>query len=297
LISHISGLPTFEFCKLAIIEYLIMKRPTYYFFVALINCIALLQCVPAYANVLFSDSFESGTLNGPFWLGSDSTSVSVSTDRASSGAYSAKFTFAGSSSLDADAFAELRFSLGKVYPELWVKYKMYIPSNYKHRNANGSDNNKMIRLWGISYNDWEKVGACTWPNSAYSLLQGDWDWPKKGLIGPYGEEYANFIDANDLGKWVEVIVHAKAATATQKGTLQFWKNGTLIINNLGTVDNYYEGGAHGYRYGYLLGWANSGFTQTTYIYIDDVVFGTQKSDISGGTVTPLNPPTSLRVVQ
>lgn len=120
----------------------------------------LLSCMPLWSVEIGRDGFESGSIAGPLWIGT--TSVSASADRAHAGSYAARFRFAGNTALDADAFSELRFDLGAVYPELWVRYRLYIPDNYIHRDATGSDNNKFIRLWGSTYDDLEKVGASLW---------------------------------------------------------------------------------------------------------------------------------------
>ena len=227
-----------------------------------------------------SDGFERGALAGPLW--GSATSVTVSTDRAHAGSRSAKFHFGGNASLDADAWSELRFDLGAVYPELWLRYRLHIPANFVHRDANSSDNNKFIRLWGSTYSDLEKVGASTWlnaPADGYSALIVDWNSNGDG-IGPKGTVCGQFIAAADRGTWMDVMIHAKAATATARGTFQVWKNGSLAIDGAGTVDNFTAGEAHGYRYGYLLGWANSGFAQDTDFAIDDVVFGTTQADVA-----------------
>lgn len=242
--------------------------------------LALAASSPLAAAEIARDGFESGTLGGTLW--GDATSVTVSADRAHTGSRSAKFHFAGDPSLDADAWSELRFDLGAVYPDLWLRYRLFIPANFTHRDATGSDNNKFIRLWGSTYDDLEKVGASTWldsPADGHSSLIVDWNSHGDG-IGPKGSVRERFIAAADRGTWMDVMIHATAATATTRGTFQVWKNGTLAIDGTGTVDNYTAGGAHGYRYGYLLGWANSGFTQDTDLFIDDVVFGTTQADVA-----------------
>lgn len=249
------------------------------FHLPVVALIAGLAVAPLAAVEIAHDDFESGTLSPSLW--GDATQVSVSTVRAHQGSRSVKFHFVGDSDLTADAWAELRFDLGAVYPELWVRYQLYIPNNYTHRDAISSDNNKFIRLWGMTYNDYEKVGACTWlnePANGYSELIADWNYHGDG-VGPKGVAKQQFIAASDRGQWIDTMVHVKAATATTFGTIQFWKNGVLVIDGTATMDNYTTGEAHGYRYGYLLGWANSGFTQDTDLFIDDVVFGTTQADV------------------
>src|SRR6056297_1022160 len=81
--------------------------------------------VPASADDLFFDSFESGDLNtsqnGFEWGGDGSTgNVTVSTERAYSGQHSLRFLFRGKPA-GQDSTAEQRFSLGGEFTELWVQ--------------------------------------------------------------------------------------------------------------------------------------------------------------------------------
>lgn len=252
----------------------------------------------ARADVIFKDDFETGDLthtsSGAKW--GSKTNVSVSGAQARTGNYAAQFVFAGNTSLaaNADAFAELRFDLGRTTEELWIQFSMYVPTNYQHRNAESSDNNKLFRLWGADYSDAEKIGFSTWPTvDGYSTARADWSRDNGGL-GPKGALCDAFITASDLGKWMTIRIHLDAATETQGGTLQLWKNGALVINNDGTVDSYWASNIHAYRYGYLLGWSNSGFTQTTNMYIDDVVFATTEADLEGGANPPSPPHLELK---
>lgn len=265
----------------------------------LLGCVLSLQALSSHATVLFKDDFESNsfstTLSGAKWL--DRSSVTVSPSVAKSGKYSAQFHFAGNSSLaeSADAWSELRFDLGKQNKELWIKYDLYIPSNYAHRNASGTNNNKFIRLWGNNYDEKGKVGLSLWPNKGYSSLQGDWD--EGPGIGPNGNASSNFITASDLGKWMTVKIYVKSPTSSSApGTMKVWKNGTLVIDDTNQLKNYFSGEANAIRYGYLLGWSNSGFTQNTDLYIDNVIFGTQESDVADQAGSAPKPPV-LKVTQ
>jgi len=241
---------------------------------------------PISAEVIFTDDFSSGDLSKS--LGSASwghaTRVDVSGAQNIVGPSSAaRFTFEGSSDLSRDAMSELRFDLGKIYQEVWIQYYLYVPSNYYHRDASGSDNNKMLRIWGQNYSDGEKVGLSTWPESSgASRVMADWSLRGQS-IGQKGDRYSSFISSSDRGKWMKIRVQVSAARSTgDYGTIRVWKNDELVINNYQTVDNYHSGEPHGYRYGYLLGWSNSGFNETTLMYIDGVTFATSVNDLDGG---------------
>ncbi len=222
-------------------------------------------------KIIFDDDFSSGDLlhtNGDArW-----TSKKEITVVENAGNFAANFRYVGSSDLSADAFAELRFDLGAVYPELWLQYDLYIPAHYYHRDAESSDNNKMLRIWHTEYGDEEKVGFSAWQNgNGFSTATADWRKIGQG-IGPKGDRVDDFISSDDLGKWMSLKVYAKAATANTPGTFKLWKNGELVMNNVDLLENYAADEKHGYRKGYLLGWSNSGFNEETHLLIDNVVF-------------------------
>lgn len=240
------------------------------------------------AEVLFSDGFESGDFshkeNGGSWNSIEK--VSVSTTQVRSGKYAAKFHFAGNTDLSADAWSELRFDVGKLTTEFWMQYDLYIPSNYKHRNPSGPANDKFFRLWGNDYNDTEKVGASTFPNGGYSSLSGEWDDKVLGLTNgggmtAYPPQTSVAITSTDVGKWVTYKIYVKAATSSTTGTLKIWKNNTLILDATNKVNDYTSGEPHAYRYGYILGWSNSGYDQDTDFYLDNVTMATKESDLGG----------------
>ncbi len=228
------------------------------------------------SDMVFCDDFETGDLShtdGDARWG-NAVRVTVVNDRALSGTQAAQFRYEGNASLaaNADAFAELRFDLGAAHPELWTSFELFIPDNYVHRDADSSDNNKLFRLWGDVYGDKEKVGFSMWPTDGLSGTRGDWNVLTG--TGPKGEGYSDFVAAEDLGKWMSLVIHTRAATPSTLGTLELWKNGELIISNVDALDNYTDGETLAYQRGYLLGWSNSGFTEDTFLYIDNVLVRT-----------------------
>ncbi len=260
---------------------------------------------PAGASLAFQDGFESGTVaasqGGYGWLGYRAASgegVSVSRDVARSGGYSMKFTYAGNTNLCADGSAEQRFTLGENLPEVWMEYYVYLPSGtdgkgakFVHRrpvcaaesDPNGTvSNNKFFALWGTSYDvragsggvkvaaEYRRTSKAgegdsylygTWCTD--TLLCSDWGHPG-GLWDPA------FTDAL-RGRWVQVRIHAKVADskAAANGMLQMWFDGALRVNMQGLDLAPNAGGDRWFRNGYLMGWANSGFDQTTALYVDD----------------------------
>lgn len=246
------------------------------------------------ATIIFQDDFETGGLAkvltsvlGTAKWGTKTSVAVVSTTLARSGNNAAKFSYGN--------WAELRFDLGKLHPEVWMQMDLYIPSNYVHNSGGDGPNNKLFRLWGNTYDDIEKVGYSNWRNSSnYSNLITDWNLGGAG-IGPKGNGTPNFIGPADLGKWMRIKIQVKAATATSYGTMKLWKNGVLLLDDTNKVNNYTAGESHAYRYGYLLGWANSAFVQATDLYIDDVIFATSESELGGVEIPLPKPPTSVTV--
>jgi len=253
----------------------------------------------------FQDGFEAGAPSaaqgGYGWTGYRSASgegVSVSRDVARSGGYSMKFTYAGSADLCDDGWAEQRFTLGENLAEVWLEYYIYLPSGADGKGAkfvnrrpvcaqendpNGTgSNNKFFALWATNYDvraapggvkvlfEYQRtsVGADgdsqlygMWCNDV--KLCSNWGW-EKGRWDPA------FTDAM-RGRWVQVRIHGKVADskAASNGMLQLWVDGALRIDmqNLDLAPE--AGGERWFRNGYLMGWANSGFDQTTSMYVDD----------------------------
>jgi hypothetical protein len=222
----------------------------------------------------FTDGFESGDLtrteNGASWAGSTNTSVQAS--RGNPG-HALQYAFSTSAATN----AEQRFDLGALYTELTITFDLYIPNGleawggaaYSHQNTAPS-NHKFFRLWGATYDDQEKIGASLFYEAGYSELGPEWN--TGGGIGQKLPHGYGFITAADKGTWIAVKIYIKAATASSLGDMRIYKNGTLWVDATGTMDSYETGELHAYRYGYLLGAANGGFTGTTYMMIDNVKF-------------------------
>ncbi len=241
-----------------------------------------------------------------------------------------------------EADAEQRFTFTNLgaaptvsHKELWIRYKLWVPTNYYHRANGGHNNNKFVYLWSGDYNSSDgKNGYGTSPNitafettptaNGSSQLQSYACYPgSPGSTGGHRFDPKDFSNTNytgapalaidvttDLGKWIDFIVHVKASTANNSGAypsnyvgngvLELWKNGTKIWSQQ-NVGNYYYGTTHpqysGFQTGYLLGYANSGFNQHTYMYIDGMTVGTTSADVGLGTTisSPPAPPASLIV--
>lgn len=235
-------------------------------------------------ELIFFDDFESGdrshSENGVAWTSTNTggpDEVSVTDARAASGSHSLRFHFGGDSSLSDDAFAEQRFTLGELRADLWVGFRIYLPdgsepgeNRYVHRDAAGSDNNKLLRLWAPTY-DGFKWGASFWPSAdGLSTLVGDRSASCGAGIGPFGGSEWTLTDA-DLGRWMLWEIHIHGDDGSGNATYELWVDGVLVAADTSAI-----GGApcapNAFIDGYLMGWSNSGFDRDTRVYIDDVAF-------------------------
>lgn len=233
------------------------------------------------AQIIFQDDFESGDLskrqNNFSWASSRATTVS--SDRAKSGSRSLKFTFEAVPS-GQDSFSEQRFELGGNYPELWVRYDLFVPSNYFHRNDPPSANNKgFLYLWSGDYGrpDGPGMGPNFWPNSDGTSFASHYVWGP-GLDKHYNHQMPKAIEAADRGKWIRIVAHYKyASSANNDGVAEIWKTRDGVTEKILNIQNgaWYIPGQPGFNRGYLLGWANSGFAEETTFYIDNITFSTR----------------------
>ena len=255
----------------------------------------------------FQDNFDKGTrtnANGFVWR--DATAVIVSDSNKFSGTHSLRFNF-GARPVGKDSWAEQRFNMGRYLNEVWIEYMLFVPENFKHRNDPSSDNNKFIMLWRDKYSD--AVGGTqqlgmeydpTVPAGVEGLTSAirpmgrpsPIDTATKMLIttlrefragnrGPDGNRIQPIVAIGPnrpiaTGKWTRIRFHFKLSSARLKndGVYQMWANDSLLVNaqnqafwNTKTIPT-----DASFRKGYLLGWANSGFTERTLMYIDDVKF-------------------------
>ena len=88
-----------------------------------------------------------------------------------------------------------------------------------------------------------------------------------------------FVDDRTRGRWMHFQFHARLGTGPEAldGLMEIWVDGvktTAVDRKTGQpgLDLFNSKGMNYFNQGYLLGWANSGFDEDTYIFIDDVRF-------------------------
>ncbi|HEX9894285.1 MAG TPA: heparin lyase I family protein, partial [Gemmatimonadales bacterium] len=255
----------------------------------------------------FSDSFESCQLShadstGFGWAesrGTPSDQPVVSNLIARSGVCSLKFTFPAGGP-GADGWSEQRFVFGKKLSEVYLGWHQYFPTGlevpaigpkFKHRNdPSGPDNNKLLRLWGEDYTDYDvKAGFSMLPRGGLDEdSQLNTEYMRRGAtgskmavanIGPW----TKVVGSDTRGRWVKFLVRMKLAASptANDGVLQLWLDDVLVADYSSLPLYSSRNGAKNYiRHGYLMGWANSGFTERSTTYIDDVVIS-RRSDPLG----------------
>lgn len=223
----------------------------------------------ANAGVILEDDFESGSAK-KFWTSMVDVTVAKLPEQTGRTGNAMRFLFKGVAS-DKDSWSEARFDLGRDYEQLSIEFDLFVPSNYQHRRpSDNTDNNKFFRIWRTTYDDVEKLGASTLGQNGGSLIGSDYrvqaSWGQSTAV----KSASGFIGSSDLGKWMTVKIDVRAATDSSLGTIKIYKNGKLHLED-NSIKNHIAG-TQGYRYGYLLGWANSGFSVDTILYIDNVRF-------------------------
>jgi len=248
-----------------------MKLTGFYKLLTLVGLTAAANI--AIAGVQFSDGFESGNLSHSE-SGIDYgqiESAKVSSKKAKSGSKSLQFHFVPNSHGN-DAFSEVRMTLPR-RDELWIKYDLFIPTNYQHRDVSPA-NNKFLAVYRDPYtNPGFQVNFSLEPDgSGGSWLAGYINHKGNEAPRQYDDESEFFITDSDLGKWMSLIMHIKVPSGknSKDTVMQMWKNGHLVANYKGV--NAHGGDNKNYIDElYLLGWSNSGFKNDTYFYLDNIV--------------------------
>lgn len=204
--------------------------------------------------------------------------------------------------------AEQRIDLNGQYKELWIGFKILVPSNYAYRAQN---NNKFLMVYNDFTGNTTFMDFETWAHEdANGRLDGtnfiavqykvngvnkDFAWgPTSAIPNSYnihGDDHRFIKPSTDAGKWLNMVFHLKLSdTATSKnGASEVWKNGEKIVevlnvNNFNTTANHFSGL-------YLMGWANTGYSQDTVFYIDNLMIS-QKPLPIGDDKYP-SPPSSV----
>ena len=254
----------------------------------------------------FTETFESystgATVKPPLtpatsylnW-GADSASDLVSTDRAYAGAKSLKTTYLGTTNIGASG-GELWFDLTTPAQELWVQYRLWVPTGYTHRTSSYGSNNKWFYMnyptgymgfeaWRRSVNDGSDYLTLNIRRNNFSFGHvrttsypevGAWgnSYPPSNTYNPSGVNYA-FLTEADANAWHLVKFHLKIAdSGVANGVAEVWKDGTKVLSLTGFDNSGSDPSQDRFTTGYILGYHNSGYASDTSFYVDDLVIGT-----------------------
>jgi hypothetical protein len=244
------------------------------------------------SRLIISEDFELFTAydpneNGFYWKIDNNTGTVSDPDNASNTVMS--FEFEGNPDLGGDAQAQQGFGIGANQQELWFSYRLFVPENYHHRDATSSDNNKaFFTIWGGNYTG-SNVHSRTefWPQDdgtsvfSFAYKRHNQTYTTHYFSDSDGRTRVVGIEAADYGQWMDVVVQIKVSDkGATNGVFNIWKNGALLAS-WRDLDNSSADGIDDNEYtdGYLLGWANSGFAETTTFYMDDFMLGTTAESI------------------
>lgn len=243
--------------------------------------------VPTGVQPFFSDDFSGGVIhnaNGFTWGGN--AQGKLSTDIAYVGTHSMKFSFGPQEPGGGSHWwSEQRFTMGRNLKEIWVEFYLYYPDGtegfsapYFHKQAAPS-NNKFFRLWGGThstedYGRFNKVGMST---QNYGSTQIGFEYTREiwgsgigfgGQLIPWAHQVTDY-----LGRWLQIRMHYKHVSApfAKDAVWQLWVDGVLKINNQ-NMDQKWDPDIQHWSVGYIMGYDNSGFDQTTHIYLDAFKF-------------------------
>ena len=269
-------------------------------------CCAWLSGVTSFqvhSATIFTDSFESADLSatnaeGFKWTDNAWTSVISSTEEVygvtntprtkanaasfpgkdwtpHDGNYSLRFRYS------AGAFmSEQRFDLGTPRKELWIRYWIRVPVNFKYGPV--SDPNKFFAIWMDGYSqsgDGSTIWLSMWRKNITDAQLG-FTYSLGGKTSSVSfKQYIPFFTVADAGKWMQVVLHFKAESSlgTSNGIIQTfrrWDGESKFIKLHDTVSAPIKipiGGPDGFKAGYILGWANAAYEANTEWLVDDFV--------------------------
>lgn len=273
-------------------------------------------------DYLFYDSFESGDMSatnddGFRWTDGRRRSLVTSTHRIWSasgttydpipeganwdphpegGTVSLRFNYNSE-----QPHAEQRFELGASYPELWFRFWLKVPDNYTHGNPSGSSsNNKLFSLWTTEYSasGHPTFIAGLWRNSSTNST-------RLTLGGSDSNGHAGDIEADELfisvprdrGRWMQIVINIKESSnqSSSDGVVRIWRRweDQDSFNLLAERSDLNYNGE--WRAGYLMGWANSGFSEQTEFLLGDFVIDTKPLNNLDDYQARPNPPEGLKI--
>ena len=219
------------------------------------------------AEPYFSDNFDTGSLSSSSefsWVGNQA----LSTEQSYSGQYAMKFTY-GPDADGEDSWVEQRFVLSSspstAPREVWIEYRLRLPSNWVHRSQ-APGNNKLFAIFAENYSRSGDVQAVFEYQRQSDSRSGIRVICMSGRGCLKGNYLTYLFDTSMRGKWTRLRFHLKAGQ--NDGLIEMWRDNDLVYS-IYDYSHYFSSGNNYWREGYLMGWSNSGYAQATSFFIDD----------------------------
>jgi hypothetical protein len=196
--------------------------------------------------------------------------------------YSLLFDYSGGANQ-----SEQRFSLDPVN-EIWFRYWVRVPENFQHGNASPT-NNKFFAIWMNAEADYSSGGegsTVAWEfwndGSGGSDISFHYSDNTYTVMGPHLQSTPFITYPNDQGRWMQVVVHVKAATTTESGDgvigfYRRWEDEPSFtqLHYTNTADIGIPSGKAGWSWGYFMGYSNPAYTENTFWLVDSVEVSTE----------------------
>jgi hypothetical protein len=209
-------------------------------------------------------------------------------------------------------------SSNTAYPEIWISYWFYWPANYAHKVQRSGNAKGPVYLWKNAYERWTSawddaevtptaISLGWWPtdgarsrqsltHSRYRANWGEGSWnehiaPEYVYGNPINREANNAL-VSELGTWVHYVWGFRVSDyeGANNGFVRGYANGKLILSTT------HDGGGdpaknhNGLDRGYLMGYHNTGYDETTTFYLTDWKIGTSSSGIGFTESAAESPP-------
>ncbi|MBK8163195.1 MAG: hypothetical protein IPK65_08620 [Gammaproteobacteria bacterium] len=224
-----------------------------------------------------------------------------------------KWTARSTPTVEANFWSEQRFDLGTPHKDIWFRYWLRVPTNFKHGYVGTTNtNNKLFALWMDGYETHGFGPSLIWgfwlpsetPGTDYGS-EISFHIKEGGPGGAGGEQQrARFITyPTDQSRWMQVVFHAKASTnnTSHDGVVQMWRRWenetdfTMLHERLHLNIPSPKGGPDGWKAGYLMGWSNPGYEEDTEWLIDSFTVS-ETCLLELNCVANPKPPNSFRVI-
>jgi hypothetical protein len=179
-----------------------------------------------------------------------------------------------------NSWAEQRFALSSAREEIWIRFWLKVPINYKH-SSNSPSNSKLFALWMDDYSSKGAGPTVIWEfwNDGAGGSKVAYHYSPGGYrTANSHKQHTSFIRyPDDQGRWMQVVMHIKAASHVDAndGVIRLYRRwadessfAKLHEDTKADIAPP-SSGPEGWKAGYLMGWSNPGYDQQTEWLLDD----------------------------